>query len=146
MIGVALTAFKFLKSKWLPVLLIGLAVIVAAYLLHSRGYQKGVRVTESRMFEERNDALTAQLIELNRVQEIDLKAAVRAATLEAEVMSHVESIEIPAFPRFRCPERIAVPNSMAVGDHIRSAPDPDFSEWLLFFNAAVSADDTQDPG
>lgn len=134
---ILLAAVQFLKSRWLPLLIVLLAICAGALYLHQRGYQKGVRVTEARMNEERVAALQAQLVELNRVQEIDLKAAVRAAVLEAKVKTHVDSIPIPEFPRIRCPSNEGSANSV---DDDALDPD-DFVEWLRFFNAAVS-----DPG
>lgn len=146
MIPLLLSGVSFLKSKWLPLLLICAVIIGGALYLNRAGYQKGVRVTEARMYKERNDALQAQMAELNRVQEIDLKAAVRAATLEAEVKADVESIQIPTLPQIRCPDTVTIEDGVEV-IHVGDVVDiGDFSDWLRFFNAAVPSPDTDDPG
>ena len=146
MIGLAMGAVSFVKSKWLPLLLAFVVISGGALYLNRAGYQKGVRVTEARMFKAQNEALRAQMAELNRVNEIDLKAAVRAATLEAKVKADVESIPIPAFPKIRCPQPTTNAVGVAVGPVTVDSVEPDFSDWLRFFNAAVPDPDTDNPG
>ena len=145
MMALLATAFGFAKGKWLPLVLIFSLISGAAVWLRSSGYKKGVKVTEAKVQKRLNKALATQLVELKRINALDVDTALLAAQLEFEVIDDVDAIPIPNLELFRCPEPHTV-EIVTEGATVFVDRDPtDYAEWLRFFNAAVRASKAAGP-